>query len=1560
MLKNKLTILRIFGASLIGFILMAYLLLLIPAVQNLLIKKAASQLSQQLDTEVNVGHVSFSLFNRLDIEDVLIKDTHKDTVLFTKNFKLRLSDLFFSKSDPVIRYIGLEGTKIFLNRHTPIWNYQFLVDFLNKDTANNSSASFDIKKIDISDFHLVQNDQWEGEKRELSSKNILINLKSFNKKNKSILIDQIILNKPICNLLSYKGLNTSKNQNSLIKEVGNKFNENHFNILTSELQIMNGSFMIEDGFEKPVPYFDGAHIRMRDLNALIKNVIIKEDTITAKVNLSLKERSGFEIKKLNTQFKLTPQIMEFAQLSLKTNNSTVGPYYAMQYHDLKNDFKNYIQNVTMKAHFDKSNISTDDIAFFAPSLSNLHQKIVLSFHYLGTVDHFETNDLIAQYNQSKIRGRFSMQGLPILRNTQINFSNVKANTNYKDLATWLPTLKSIQEFKLDQLGNIQFDGNFKGTVYDFVTKGEMNSALGYASTEIRLQFPLKAEPNYQGNITTKHFNAGKFLDNKLLGFLNFNGKINGNSFSLTNQKTNIQGHIDSVEYNNYTYTYIDTDGDIQKGAYSGTLKIKDPNINFNSNIEVDFNNTKPKINAVGDLQNTNLKELGFSNNKIQLTGLIDINFEGDSIDNFIGYAKFYNGQLKGEKSLVRFDSVTLQSSVEKGIKYLRLASDDLNASIYGKFNISHLPASIQYFMQRYLPTYIPAPKNTPSNQLFDIEVKTNYIEPLIRIFNKDFSGFNNLDFKGAINTDKKTLQFKANVPFAQWSEMAIKGGQLTGNGSKDSLQLFIKSSTYQLKDSFTLINPLLTIHTFNDKSNIKITATSNNALQNIDLNGILNTFSDGIAIKWKASYFVLNQKKWDINNGGEISLRTNNTFAKNVKFSQGLQELLLTSANDNALQLELKNLILGDVTKLFFRYPQLEGIANGKINFKNILENFELNSNLIIDQLSYNNELLGYTKINTTYNKKQGLVPFNFSIPNKEYNLSAQGSYNINDTINPLDATLYLNHSKFSLVEQFIGGVLTHFDGKANGSLHFGGRIENPVLKGMATLEKVSFKVDYTKVKYFTNESTIQFTDEGIDFGNIQLTDQLNRKAIFKGKIYNNGFKHLVYDLEMSSPKIELLNMGPLDNNYFYGNAVGKAAMTIKGPEENIKMVINADVNDSSHLYIPNNTSKEKGNADFILFKKYGKAAVKSADLPTYNLLVDLDLSANNKTKIDVILDELTGDVIKAKGNGRLKIRAGNIEPLSIRGKYNIESGNYDFNFQSFIKKPFELIPDIGNYIEWTGNPYEADMHVDARYKADRISLNSLVGSANFSNAVKTYQGSVYVIAALRNKLFQPDIKFSIAFPQGSPISSDNEFSQFINRLERDENEILKQVSFLIVFNSFAPVGFSSGNSTNAYSMTSIGINTISQLLTKEVNKSVTNLLNKVTGDNSLRFDIGSSVYNSGNLLDPTGAGIAINANKIDRQRVNLKIGRSFLNDKVIVNVGGDLDFNVRSSSNIQNNNLQWLPDLNIEFILTRDRKLRAIVFNRNSLDMNGSSLGRRNRQGVSISYRRDFDKFIF
>jgi hypothetical protein len=74
------------------------------------------------------------------------------------------------------------------------------------------------------------------------------------------------------------------------------------------------------------------------------------------------------------------------------------------------------------------------------------------------------------------------------------------------------------------------------------------------------------------------------------------------------------------------------------------------------------------------------------------------------------------------------------------------------------------------------------------------------------------------------------------------------------------------------------------------------------------------------------------------------------------------------------------------------------------------------------------------------------------------------------------------------------------------------------------------------------------------------------------------------------------------------------------------------------------------------------------------------------------------------------------------------------------------------------------------------------------------------------------------------------------------------------------------------------------------------------------------------------------------------------------VTVGSDIDINLGRSSAIQNGNTQWLPNLNIEFVLSKDKKLRLIVFNKTTLDI---SFGRRNRQGVSISYRKDFEKLF-
>jgi len=123
---------------------------------------------------------------------------------------------------------------------------------------------------------------------------------------------------------------------------------------------------------------------------------------------------------------------------------------------------------------------------------------------------------------------------------------------------------------------------------------------------------------------------------------------------------------------------------------------------------------------------------------------------------------------------------------------------------------------------------------------------------------------------------------------------------------------------------------------------------------------------------------------------------------------------------------------------------------------------------------------------------------------------------------------------------------------------------------------------------------------------------------------------------------------------------------------------------------------------------------------------------------------------------------------------------------------------------------------------------------------------------------------------------------------------------------------------------------------------------------------MGATLYSSSSIFGTDGNSVQANNNRLDRSRVNFKVGKSFFNNNVVVTFGGDLDFNLGTSSSVQSGNLQWLPDVNVEIILSQDRKLRAIIFSKNSLDISGVNFGRRNRQGVSISYRQDFEKLFF
>jgi hypothetical protein len=221
--------------------------------------------------------------------------------------------------------------------------------------------------------------------------------------------------------------------------------------------------------------------------------------------------------------------------------------------------------------------------------------------------------------------------------------------------------------------------------------------------------------------------------------------------------------------------------------------------------------------------------------------------------------------------------------------------------------------------------------------------------------------------------------------------------------------------------------------------------------------------------------------------------------------------------------------------------------------------------------------------------------------------------------------------------------------------------------------------------------------------------------------------------------------------------------------------------------------------------------------------------------------------------------------------------------------------------------------------------------------------------------LFKPQFAFSLEFPANSKASSDPAISFNVRKIERNPNEINRQVAFLIVFNSFAPLessATSGGNLGSAFNEFAYStITSISGLFFNEINKALNKALSKILKTENLSLNFSGSLYNR-NLLEQQGS----KSFNINQGNVNINMPISLFKDRFIVTLGSTLDVPLQSS--IQQN-VAFLPDVTAEWLINQSGTVRATFFYRQNLDYlstTSTGAGRTKRQGASIEYRKDFD----
>ena len=1565
-LKKGVKILGYVIASLAGLLLLLWLLIRIPAVQTRLVHYATFQASKTLKTEIKIGSVDFSPFNRFYINEMLVRDQSKDTLLYVGSLKLKITDWFFVKDKVTIHYFGLANAYINTKRTDSTWNYNFLIEAFasDKQTANQpSNIALDLKEIELDNIRYHTTDKWRGEDQLISLKSFTLSANQIDIKNNKIALNKILIEEPYFKLNQYEGLRPDSLIPITEPRVEGKlhWNPEQWKITAKSIILKRGEFKSDlNSTAEPLPYFDSEHIDFKNINGSLNNFILSNDTISAEVSLSTKERSGFDVLSLTALMKMDPKEMSFKNLDIKTPYSKIGHSFSMKYKNFTDDMAEFVTNVNLEGDIRESVLDFRDLAFFAPQLKGEKIKLKLDGKVNGPVADLFADNIELDYGEHTfVRGDLHITGLPDTDIAEYKLDNAIVSSSIADLYKALPMLKKSIPLDINAIGKFNYSGNVSVTENLIRTKGNLRTAIGSLSTDVKIKYPGEKKMSFELGGSISNFEIGQFLKIDSLEKISATYLVRSDAKGIGYDAT-----ISSIGFNGYVYKDLITEGIYTKNRLETSLAINDENLMAKLQAVVDFNESIPRTLAEAEVFSSDLQKINLTSLPLQFNGKAEIDLVGDDPDNLNGIAKFSNLTVYRNNQAYNFDTLTFKAATTENFRSLAVLGKDIDASMEGQFTFEELPATLNQYFYSYYPLYFTkmAPPTEEFDLTFKLELKNS--TAFTKILDNGISGFSYSKIEGKINTKEKLFKLDASIPKLEYNNLSTYDFELHANGDADSLLITSKTSAVVFNDSLSFPKNEIEIRSSKNISFLNINTFSEQSDYGAKLQGYIENIEEGIKVHFNPSTLVFNEKTWNIEKDGEVLISRQRFESTNFRLTNGDQSIGLITlpyeANSpQTIILTMNKVNLGELLPFVLKEPQIQGLTSGDLTIQDPFDKFKLYLNAQTEKTRFEDDSIGLTSLTGYWDNDEKRASFFFESDNPNYELDVRGKLNLKDSSNQdIDADINIRNVSLSLLEPYLGIVFSKMEGIGNGRLEIKGKLNEPDLIGTVKVTKAKVIVDYTQCEYTLQDPVIQFTPDKIDFGNIQMRDKFGNQAVLKGSLEHHFFNDFRYNINASSRKMLVLDTDREDNDLFFGNTVARFNFSITGEENAIKMAVGGAPVDSSTINILTTTSsKQSAEVDYIVWKTYGKEIAQKLNESSTNLIIDLDLSATPLLKLNVVLDEVTGDVLAGQGNGNLKIHTGTKEPLSMIGRFNISSGSYNFNFQDIFKKPFKLQGDGSSYISWNGDPFNAEINIDALYVAEKVRMSTLFTDPSsstitgVSSDVLREISDVEVRCNLSGTLSKPNPTFQIVIPQNSAIKNNTTVDSKLKTINRDPLEVSKQATYLIVFKSFAPQAAIVANNMNSELLNT----TISGVINGILANSVQNFFSRVLGST---VDVNFNY--SRTLTNLTGVSGNSGADNNFRENVSLQFIKSLMNDKLVITFGSDFNFATAGGNQTATGaqSFLFLPDVNVEYKITPDGKFRTSFFYRSNFDALSTS-GKRDRTGGNISFRTEFDRFF-
>ena len=171
----------------IFLVLLVYILIQVPGVQNYAKGKVVSYIQNKIKTKVEIGKLSLDFPKRLVLEQVYFEDQKKDTLLYGGKLRVDISLFKLLSNEVNVQYLELDSVKMHISRINPdtSFNYEYIVKAFSTEqqaTApvdTTSLLKFNIGKIILHDILATFKDDQSGMDSYFYLGNLETNIKTF-------------------------------------------------------------------------------------------------------------------------------------------------------------------------------------------------------------------------------------------------------------------------------------------------------------------------------------------------------------------------------------------------------------------------------------------------------------------------------------------------------------------------------------------------------------------------------------------------------------------------------------------------------------------------------------------------------------------------------------------------------------------------------------------------------------------------------------------------------------------------------------------------------------------------------------------------------------------------------------------------------------------------------------------------------------------------------------------------------------------------------------------------------------------------------------------------------------------------------------------------------------------------------------------------------------------------------------------------------------------------------------------------------------------------------------